>query len=275
MRTCTEMSVTKPVLDTLSMFHRNALHAWHVTVRTSAEPERFLNFDMGSYNSSCYCCSFSIPTPDSNVMQDQNHAMGFKALPQAPLQHSCATPTATWGSNHVPRGSNHTPPVQHIINVPVLTSERASYFSAGHSTQSAASELPQVPGVWVTSGSQATPSVLAAESAFTASGGQHVSDMVAQFGAAPPMNQHHSEGDQTQDPSDTFDMAHTAVALLRPPGPEASHEEKKEFLEQQLDSFGRNTPIFDDLLSLGRGHTERRQGGMDTTETSPCFSMKC
>ena len=46
--------------------------------------------------------------------------------------------------------------------------------------------------------------------------------------------EHHSQGDQTQDPSDTFDMAHTAVALLRPPGPQASHEEKKEFLEQHF-----------------------------------------
>lgn len=60
---------------------------------------------------------------------------------------------------------------------------------------------------------------------------------------------------------DTFDLTHTVAPLLPPPGPGASLDDKVDFLQQQLDSFGLDMPIFDDLLSLGSSPTERRQGG--------------
>lgn len=66
---------------------------------------------------------------------------------------------------------------------------------------------------------------------------------------------------QEADKKDTFDMTRTDVSLLPPPGPDASIDEKMDFLQQQLDSYGTKTPIFDDLLSLGSAETERRQGG--------------
>lgn len=171
------------------------------------------------------------------------------------MQHHDANPAATWDSNQAP-------PVQHIMHPQGLSPENVAYLTAGHSSHSAASELP---GVTMTRGSVASASALAAESTVTASGVQHVSDMGAHSDVTPS-TRHQSEGDQTQGPSDTFDMTQSAVPLLRPPGPKASHEDKKEFLEQQLDSFNRNSPIFDDLLSLGRGDTERRQGGVDTAQ---------
>lgn len=61
---------------------------------------------------------------------------------------------------------------------------------------------------------------------------------------------------------DTFDFTQTQVPMSEPPGPRASSEEKMDFLQQQLDSFGLDRPIFDDLLLLGSGGQQRRQGGV-------------
>ena len=62
---------------------------------------------------------------------------------------------------------------------------------------------------------------------------------------------------------DTFDMPYTSIvtSILTPPGPQASADEKIDFLQQQLDSFDHNIPIFDNLVLLGSGDQERRQGG--------------
>lgn len=62
---------------------------------------------------------------------------------------------------------------------------------------------------------------------------------------------------------DTFDMTYTCD-LLPPPGPNATNDAKMDFIQQQLDGFGRDRPMFDDLLSLGCGDNERRQGGTDS-----------
>lgn len=74
----------------------------------------------------------------------------------------------------------------------------------------------------------------------------------------------HAPQDHIVPETDTFDMTHTAPirALLPPPGPSASADEKIDFLQQQLDSFGRDRPIVGDLMSLGGGGSERRQGGL-------------
>lgn len=61
---------------------------------------------------------------------------------------------------------------------------------------------------------------------------------------------------------DTFDMTHSAETLLRPPGPNASADERIDFLMQQLDSFGVDKPVVGDLISLGGSITERMQGGV-------------
>lgn len=57
------------------------------------------------------------------------------------------------------------------------------------------------------------------------------------------------------------------MVLLPPPARNASVDEKVDFLQQQLDSFSNNTPIFADLMSLGDSGSERRRGGV------PCLSM--
>lgn len=62
---------------------------------------------------------------------------------------------------------------------------------------------------------------------------------------------------------DTFDLTHSAAAehLLSPPGPTARADDKVDFLQQQLDSFGADKPMLGDLMSLGGSGSERRQGG--------------
>lgn len=67
-------------------------------------------------------------------------------------------------------------------------------------------------------------------------------------------------GSTTQD---TFNLTHTVqvVELLPKPGDKASLDEKFDFLHQQLDSFGRDLPVFDDLVLLGGSSSERMQGG--------------
>ena len=60
----------------------------------------------------------------------------------------------------------------------------------------------------------------------------------------------------------TCDMPYDSVSLMPPPGPKASHDDKVDFIQQQLDTFGADIPIFDDLVSLGSGDSERRQGGV-------------
>lgn len=60
---------------------------------------------------------------------------------------------------------------------------------------------------------------------------------------------------------DTFDLPYTVEILLPPPGPNAPADQRVDFLQQQLDGFGLDTPIFDDLCLLGGGDNERRQGG--------------
>lgn len=55
----------------------------------------------------------------------------------------------------------------------------------------------------------------------------------------------------------TLDMTHNAGFILSPSASDASPDEKMEFLQQQLDSFGTMRPIFDDLVSLGSSDTER------------------
>lgn len=162
---------------------------------------------------------------------------------------------------------------------PKITSYRKEALGSGHS---APSDARKVPGLWMTSGSQATSTALAAGSTFTTStvqcsdgqglicaaskSNQPASGMVTQSIAAASPREHRSKVHHTQAVMDTFDMSYTAVPLLHPPGPQATDQERTDFLQQQLDSFGRNTPIFDDLLSLGAGDTERRQGGAFRTQ---------
>lgn len=66
---------------------------------------------------------------------------------------------------------------------------------------------------------------------------------------------------QTKSVTDTFDLTHTAAPLLPPPGPNSSNDERVDFIQQQLDGFGAQIPIFDDVVLLGCGSSERRQGG--------------
>ena len=48
---------------------------------------------------------------------------------------------------------------------------------------------------------------------------------------------------------------------IKPPGKDASKNEKMDFLHHQLDSLGTQTPILDGLVLLGSGGYERLQGG--------------
>lgn len=63
--------------------------------------------------------------------------------------------------------------------------------------------------------------------------------------------------------TDTFDMPYTSyvASLLAPPGAVATPDQKIDFLHQQLDSFNEMTSVFDDLVLLGGGSSNRRQGG--------------
>lgn len=61
---------------------------------------------------------------------------------------------------------------------------------------------------------------------------------------------------------DTFDMTHTVPLLLTPPQPNASSADKKEFLKQQLDSFGLDQPIYETVYLLGSSSPYRSEGGM-------------
>lgn len=80
-------------------------------------------------------------------------------------------------------------------------------------------------------------------------------------GATNKQQQSHPDGTQQTFTIDTFDLPQTAVPLLEPPGPRASDEEKKDFLLQQLDSFGKMEPMFENYLSLGGCAAERVTGG--------------
>ena len=60
---------------------------------------------------------------------------------------------------------------------------------------------------------------------------------------------------------DTFDLSHTAAALMPPPVAGAPVEAHMDFLQQQLDCIGVERPILDGLLLLGDGGHQRRQGG--------------
>lgn len=82
-----------------------------------------------------------------------------------------------------------------------------------------------------------------------------------QMKAPGPISTDTKGGENTQ--MDTFDMPYTSLvtSILKPPGPQAGADEKVDFLQQQLDSFDHNSPIFDDLVLLGSGDQERRQGG--------------
>lgn len=77
---------------------------------------------------------------------------------------------------------------------------------------------------------------------------------------SPPNPTPQQEAVQSSQPS-TFVKPYDSFSLMPPPGPEASHDDKVDFIQQQLDSFGSDVPIFDDLLSLGSGDNERREGG--------------
>lgn len=72
--------------------------------------------------------------------------------------------------------------------------------------------------------------------------------------------------DPSQQPqvTDTFDLTRTVPVrhLLSPPGPNASAEDRVDFLQQQLDSLEEGQPVIEDLLSLGGSSSERRQGGV-------------
>lgn len=67
--------------------------------------------------------------------------------------------------------------------------------------------------------------------------------------------------DEQHGQKDTFEMTQTVPDFLPPPGPNASADDRMEFIHQQLDGFGGDTPMFDDLLPLGCGASERMQGG--------------
>ena len=62
--------------------------------------------------------------------------------------------------------------------------------------------------------------------------------------------------------TDTFDIEHTAAPLLPPPSCNAPLTHRVDFLQQQLDSIGTDTPILDGLVLLGSGYNERLQGGV-------------
>lgn len=68
--------------------------------------------------------------------------------------------------------------------------------------------------------------------------------------------------DRPQRDTDTFDMSQTSPMLLQPPSPKAPLEQRMDFLQQQLDSFGTDKPALPDLVLLGNGDRERLQGGM-------------
>lgn len=76
--------------------------------------------------------------------------------------------------------------------------------------------------------------------------------------------------------TDTFDMPYTSyvASLLAPPGAAATADQKIDFVHQQLDSFDHVTPIFDDLVLLGGGSSNRRQGGAHLVCGSLCTDTK-
>ena len=59
-------------------------------------------------------------------------------------------------------------------------------------------------------------------------------------------------------------MVQTAATLLSPPAQNSPIDQKMDFLQQQLDSIGTETPILDGLVLLGKGDNDRLQGGMLT-----------
>lgn len=81
------------------------------------------------------------------------------------------------------------------------------------------------------------------------------------------------ESQQQRAEKNTFDMTYTCN-LLPPPGPNATTDEQLDFIQQQLDGFGTDTPMIDDLVSLGCGDNERRQGGtVHLFVASCCYSF--
>ena len=60
---------------------------------------------------------------------------------------------------------------------------------------------------------------------------------------------------------DTFDLQHTATALMPPPAAGAPVESHMDFLQQQLDCIGVEMPILNGLLLLGSSGNQRLQGG--------------
>ena len=68
---------------------------------------------------------------------------------------------------------------------------------------------------------------------------------------------------QQETPVDTMDMSYTAAgAPLRPPAADAEADEKMDFIHEQLDSLGQETPVLNGLVLLGNGENDRIQGGM-------------
>ena len=82
---------------------------------------------------------------------------------------------------------------------------------------------------------------------------QHVSTVAESFAAS-----HRSE---VSVDVDTFDLANTAAAPMSPPAVGAPVEDHMDFLHQQLDSIGTETPILNGLLLLGSSGHQRLQGG--------------
>ena len=60
---------------------------------------------------------------------------------------------------------------------------------------------------------------------------------------------------------DTFDLSHTVATQMAPPAVGAPVEDLLEFLQQQLNAVGMETPILDGLLLLGSSGHQRLQGG--------------
>lgn len=69
-------------------------------------------------------------------------------------------------------------------------------------------------------------------------------------------------------------MTHTQQGLMAPPGQKASVDDQMDFLHQQLDSLGMDTPILNGLVMLGCTGYERLQGGPLTFLSLCCRSRR-
>lgn len=167
--------------------------------------------------------------------------------------HDKSIPTSSTTQNSQARSSQHS----YVSTVAPISQYDNRPQAAGANTHPAANydynymppsnDLPQAPGPTIHHHTTSTAAYVQYP--------EHAALM------QPQQQQQNLEAREPAPVQDTFELSDSIEPLMQRPGPLASTEERIDFLQQQLDSFGVVKPMFDDLVSLGSGSNERRQGG--------------